>query len=65
MVGYVYKVNESVKRWFLIREKKLYCYKIIKDEDFDIILDLDGCEIKVGEEERSKFVIYIFRDGLI
>lgn len=64
LAGYAYKANESAKRWFLIREKKLHCYKTIKDEDPDITLDLDGCEIKAGEEERSKLAIHILRDGL-
>lgn len=64
LAGYAYKANESAKRWFLIREKKLNCYKTIKDEDPDITVDLDGCEIKAGEEERSKLAIHVLRDGL-
>lgn len=64
LAGYAYKANETAKRWFLIREKKLNCYKTIKDEDPDITIDLDGCEIKAGEEERSKLAIHVLRDGL-
>ena len=64
LAGYAYKANETAKRWFLIREKKLNCYKTIKDEDPDIRVDLDGCEIKAGEEERSKLAIHVLRDGL-
>jgi len=64
LAGYAYKANETAKRWFLIRGKKLHCYKTIKDDDPDITVDLDGCEIKAGEEERSKLAIHVLRDGL-
>lgn len=64
LAGYAHKANDSSKRWFLIREKKLHCYKTIKDDDPDITVDLDGCEIKAGEEERSKLAIHVMRDGL-
>ena len=63
LAGYAHKSNDSAKRWFLIREQKLHCYKTIKDDDPEITVDLDGCEIKAGEDERSKLAIQVVRDG--
>lgn len=63
LAGYAHKSNDSAKRWFLIREQKLHCYKAIKDDDPEITVDLDGSEIKAGEEERSKLAIQVIRDG--
>ncbi|XP_078372679.1 uncharacterized protein LOC144656323 isoform X3 [Oculina patagonica] len=63
LAGYAHKLNDSTKRWFLIREQKLHCYKTIKDDDPETTVDLDGCEIKAGEEERNKLAIQVVRDG--
>lgn len=63
LAGYAHKSNDSIKRWFLIREQKLHCYKTIKDDDPEITVDLDGCVIKAGEEERNKLAIQVVRDG--
>ena len=63
LAGYAYKSNDSSKRWFLIREQKLYCYKTIKDDDPEVTVDLNGSEIKSGEEEKSKLAIQVIRDG--
>lgn len=65
LAGYAYKSNDSSKRWFLIREQKLHCFKTIKDEDPEITFDLNGSEIKVGEEEKAKLSIQVLRDGAI
>lgn len=63
LAGYAFKSNDSSKRWFLIREQKLLCFKTIKDEDPEITVDLNGSEIKVGEEEKAKLAIQVIRDG--
>lgn len=63
LAGYAFKSNDSSKRWFLIREQKLLCFKTIKDEDPEITVDLNGSEIKVGEEEKAKLSIQVIRDG--
>lgn len=63
LAGYAHKSNDSTKRWFLIREQKLHCYKTIKDDDPETTVDLDGCEIKAGEEEKNKLAIHVVRDG--
>lgn len=64
LAGYAHKANDTTKRWFLIREEKLHCYKTIKDDDPETTVDLKGSEIKAGEEERSKLAIHVIRDGV-
>ena len=64
LAGYAYKGNDSAKRWFLIREEKLYCYKTIKDDDPEMTVDLKGSEIRAGEEEKSKLAVQVMRDGV-
>lgn len=64
LAGYAHKANDTSKRWFLIREEKLHCYKTIKDDDAEITVDLKGTEIKAGEDERNKLAIHVIRDGV-
>jgi len=64
LAGYAHKANDASKRWFLIREEKLHCYKTIKDDDPETTVDLKGTEIKAGEEEKSKLAINVIRDGV-
>ena len=61
LAGYAYKSNINSKRWFLIREGQLHCYKAIKDGDAEVVVDLNGCEIKAGEEEKTKLTIRVTR----
>ena len=64
LAGYAYKENDSAKRWFLIREETLNCYKTIKDDDPEMTVDLKGSEIRAGEEEKSRLAIQVIRDGV-
>ena len=64
LAGYAYNASDTSKRWFLIREEKLHCYKTIKDDDPETTVDLKGSEIKAGEEEKTKLVIHVMRDGM-
>lgn len=64
LAGYAYKANDSSKRWFLIREKKLFCYKNIKYDDPELTVELKCCEIRAGEEEKSKLAIHVIRDNV-
>lgn len=65
LAGYVHRIenNACVKRWCVVREGKLYCYKNIKDEDTELTLELEGAEIRAKEEEKNKFVIRVMRDN--
>ena len=67
LAGYAlrHENNSCSKRWFLIREGKLYCYKSIKEEEPEAIVPLDGTEIKVGDEDRSKMVVKVVQDGVV
>ena len=64
LAGYAYNASDTSKRWFLIREEKLHCYKTIKDDDPEITVDLKGSEIRTGEEEKTKLAIHVLRDGM-
>lgn len=64
LAGYAYKGNDSSKRWFLIREEKLFCYKNIKYDDPEMTVELKSCEIRAGEEEKSKLAIHVIRDNV-
>ncbi|XP_068754571.1 uncharacterized protein [Montipora capricornis] len=64
LAGYAYKLNDTSKRWFLIREEKLHCYKAIKDDDPEITVDLKCSEIQAGEEEKGKLAIHVIRDNV-
>lgn len=65
LAGYVHLLenNECVKRWCIIREGKIYCYRNIKDEDTESTLDLEGTEIRAKEEQKNRFVVRVLKDN--
>ncbi|XP_032230855.2 uncharacterized protein LOC5506548 isoform X2 [Nematostella vectensis] len=65
LAGYVHQLdgNALSKRWCVIREGKLYCYKNIKDEATELTLELDGADIRAREEDKNKFIIRVIKDN--
>lgn len=65
LAGYVHRLinNEYSKRWCVVREGKIYCYKNIKDEDTELTLELEGSEIRAKEEPKSRYIIRVLKDN--
>lgn len=65
LAGYVHRLenNECLKRWCVIREGKIYCYKNLKDEDTELTLELEGADIRAKEEQKNRYVVRVLRDN--
>ena len=65
LAGYAQRLENTTcsKRWFLIREGKLHCYKAIKDEEPELSLELGGTDIKAGDEDKNKLAVKVLKDG--
>ena len=67
LAGYIYKSENNTcnKRWCVIREGKLFCYRNIKDENTELTLVLEGTEVKQVEgDDKKQFSFCVVRDGL-
>lgn len=67
LAGYISKCENNAcnKRWCIIRDGKLFCYKNIKDDNTELMLELEGAEVKPLEgDDKKQFSFCIVQDGL-
>lgn len=67
LAGYINRCENNAcnKRWCVIRDGKLFCYKNIKDDNTELTLELEGAEVKQVEgDDKKQFSFSIVRDGL-